>query len=55
MAVFVSDFDSEDVKTIQESESTIPVKNEQAEAAFDDMFAESRKAYKKLFSEVIHE
>lgn len=52
MAVFITNFDGEDVRTIQESNSTIPVHNEQAAAAFDGMFAESRQAYKKLFAEL---
>lgn len=52
MAVFVSEFGGKDVRTIQESESTIPVHNEKAEAAFDGMFAESRSALKKLFAEM---
>lgn len=52
MAVFVTEFGGKDVRLIQESKSTIPVHNEKAEAAFDEMFAESRQAYKKLFGEV---
>lgn len=52
MAVFVTEFGGKDVRTIQESKSTVPVHNEKAEAAFDKMFAESRSAYKKLFAEL---
>lgn len=50
MAVFISDFDSEDVITIQESETTI--KNTKASEAFDAMFEESNKALNTMLAEL---
>ena len=51
MATFISNFDSQDVETIQAAESTIR-NREKAEEAFDNMFRESNKALNKLFAEL---
>lgn len=55
MATFISNFDSQDVETIQAAPSTIPVTSasrEEAEQAFDDMFSSSNRAFKKMFAEL---
>ena len=55
MATFISNFDSEDVETMQAAQSTIPVTSasrEKAEQAFDNMFEDTTKTFNKMFSEV---
>ena len=55
MATFISNFDSDDIETMQTAPSTIPVTSasrEEAADAFDDMFSSSNRAFKKMFAEL---
>lgn len=49
MAYFASNFDSEEVKIIQEE---IPEPDEKSQEAFDHMFQESANAFEKMFIEL---
>ena len=51
MGVFITNFDSKDVETIQESRAEITPIHEEAQEAFDKMFEESDEAFDRLFRE----
>lgn len=52
MGVFITNFDSKDVETIQNGRAEITSIHEEAQEAFNKMFEESEAAFEKMFKEV---